>query len=140
MSLIVQKFGGTSVGTIERIEAVARKVKIARERGDDVVVVVSAMSGETNRLISLAKDIADRPDPREMDVLVSTGEQVTIALLCMALKKIDCPARSYTGGQIRILTDKAHGKARILEIDDKPMRTDLAAGSVVVVAGFQGVD
>ena len=140
MSLIVQKFGGTSVGTIERIEAVARKVKAARERGDDVVVVVSAMSGETNRLIGLATDITERPDPREMDVLVSTGEQVTIALLCMALKKVDCAARSYTGGQIRILTDKAHGKARILEIDDKPVRADLDAGRVVVVAGFQGVD
>jgi aspartate kinase len=140
MSLIVQKFGGTSVGTIERIEAVARKVKAARERGDDVVVVVSAMSGETNRLIGLATDITERPDPREMDVLVSTGEQVTIALLCMALKKIDCAARSYTGGQIRILTDKAHTKARIMEIDDKPVRADLDAGLVVVVAGFQGVD
>jgi aspartate kinase len=140
MSLIVQKFGGTSVGTIERIEAVAQKVKGARERGDDVVVVVSAMSGETNRLIGLATDISDRPDPREMDVLVSTGEQVTIALLCMALKKIDCPARSYTGGQVRILTDKAHGKARILDIDNEPVRADLDAGRVVVVAGFQGVD
>jgi aspartate kinase len=140
MSLIVQKFGGTSVGTIERIEAVAQKVKAARERGDDVVVVVSAMSGETNRLIGLATDISERPDPREMDVLVSTGEQVTIALLCMALKKIDCPARSYTGGQIRILTDKAHGKARILEIDNEPVQADLEAGRVVVVAGFQGVD
>ncbi len=140
MSLIVQKFGGTSVGTIERIEAVAQKVKGVRERGDDVVVVVSAMSGETNRLIGLASEISERPDPREMDVLVSTGEQVTIALLCMALKKIDCPARSYTGGQIRILTDKAHGKARILDIDNEPVRSDLEAGRVVVVAGFQGVD
>lgn len=140
MSLIVQKFGGTSVGTIERIEAVAQKIKGARERGDDVVVVVSAMSGETNRLIALASDISERPDPREMDVLVSTGEQVTIALLCMALKKIDCPARSYTGGQIRILTDKAHGKARILDIDNAPVQADLDAGRVVVVAGFQGVD
>ncbi len=140
MSLIVQKFGGTSVGTIERIEAVAQKVKAVRERGDDVIVVVSAMSGETNRLIALANGIDKRPDPREMDVLVSTGEQVTIALLCIALKKIDCPARSYTGGQIRILTDSAHGKARILEIDDGPVRADLKAGRVVVVAGFQGVD
>ena len=140
MSLIVQKYGGTSVGTIERIEAVAQKVAAARKRGDDVVVVVSAMSGETNRLIALANQIDDRPDPREMDVLVSTGEQVTIALLCMALKKIGCPARSYTGGQIRILTDHAHGKARIQEIDDAPVRADLKAGLVVVVAGFQGVD
>ncbi len=140
MALIVQKFGGTSVGTIERIEAVAQQVKAARERGDNVVVVVSAMSGETNRLIALAKDIDERPDLREMDVLVSTGEQVTIALLCIALKKIDCPARSYTGGQVRILTDQAYGKARILNIDDGPVRDDLSAGRVVVVAGFQGVD
>jgi aspartate kinase len=140
MSLIVQKYGGTSVGTIERIEAVAQKVADARNRGDDIVVVVSAMSGETNRLIGLATDIDERPDPREMDVLVSTGEQVTIALLCMALKKASCPARSYTGGQIRILTDQAHGKARILDIDDTPVRADLEAGRVVVVAGFQGVD
>ncbi len=140
MSLIVQKYGGTSVGTIERIEAVAQKVAAARKRGDDIVVVVSAMSGETNRLIALATEIDDRPDPREMDVLVSTGEQVTIALLCMALKKIGCPARSYTGGQIRILTDHAHGKARIQDIDDAPVRSDLQAGLVVVVAGFQGVD
>ncbi len=140
MSLIVQKYGGTSVGTIERIEAVAAKVAAARSRGDRLVVVVSAMSGETNRLIKLATDIDQRPDPREMDVLVSTGEQVTIALLCMALNKIGCPARSYTGGQIRILTDQAHGKARILDIDDAPVRADLEAGRVVVVAGFQGVD
>ncbi len=140
MSLIVQKFGGTSVGTIERIEAVAQKVKATREHGHDVVVVVSAMSGETNRLISLAKDIDERPAPREMDVLVSTGEQVTIALLSMALQKIDCPARSYTGGQIRILTDQAYGKARIQKIDDEAVRADLNVGRVVVVAGFQGVD
>ncbi len=140
MSLIVQKYGGTSVGTIERIEVVAAKVAAARSRGDKVVVVVSAMSGETNRLIKLATEIHARPDPREMDVLVSTGEQVTIALLCMALKKIGCPARSYTGGQIRILTDQAHGKARILDIDHAPVMADLDAGSVVVVAGFQGVD
>ena len=140
MSLIVQKYGGTSVGTIERIEAVAQKVSAARKHGDDIVVVVSAMSGETNRLIALATEIDDRPDPREMDVLVSTGEQVTIALLCMALKKVGCPARSYTGGQIRILTDQAHGKARIQDIDDAPVRADLEAGRVVVVAGFQGVD
>lgn len=140
MSLIVQKYGGTSVGTIERIEVVAAKVAAARSRGDHVVVVVSAMSGETNRLIKLATEIDGRPDPREMDVLVSTGEQVTIALLCMALSKIGCPARSYTGGQIRILTDQAHGKARILDIEDVPVRADLDAGRVVVVAGFQGVD
>jgi len=140
MSLIVQKYGGTSIGTIERIEVIAAKVAAARSRGDQIVVVVSAMSGETNRLIKLATEIDERPDPREMDVLVSTGEQVTIALLCMALNKIGCQARSYTGGQIRILTDQAHGKARIQEIDDVPVRTDLDAGRVVVVAGFQGVD
>ncbi len=128
------------MGTIERIEAVARKVKAARERGDDVIVVVSAMSGETNRLIALSKDIDESPDPREMDVLVSTGEQVTIALLSMALQKIGCPARSYTGGQIKILTDQAYSKARILDIDDESVRADLSAGRVVVVAGFQGVD
>ncbi|OMH28374.1 aspartate kinase [Motiliproteus sp. MSK22-1] len=140
MALIVQKYGGTSVGTVERIEAVAEKVKAFRERGDDVVVVVSAMSGETNRLIGLAKDIQDTPTPREMDVLVSTGEQVTIALLCMALNKRGCPARSYTGSQVRILTDDAHMKARIRDIDDENIRGDLKAGRVVVVAGFQGVD
>jgi aspartate kinase len=140
MALIVQKYGGTSVGSVERIEAVAKKVAAARQRGDSVVVVVSAMSGETNRLIGLANEIQERPDPREMDVLVSTGEQVTIALLSMALHKIGCPARSYTGGQVRILTDSAHSKARIQEIDDAPVRADLEAGRVVIVAGFQGVD
>ncbi len=140
MALIVQKYGGTSVGSIERIEAVAEKVAAVRQRGDDVVVVVSAMSGETNRLIALAKEIDDQPDPREMDVLVSTGEQVTIALLCMALQKKGFPARSYTGGQVHILTDSAFSKARIRDIDDDRVRTDLEAGRVVVVAGFQGVD
>lgn len=140
MSLIVQKYGGTSVGTTERIEAVAEKVHAFRERGEDVVVVVSAMSGETNRLIALAKDIHPDPSAREMDVLVSTGEQVTIALLCMALQKRGCDARSYTGGQVRILTDSAHSKARIEEIDAHRMQEDLTAGRVVVVAGFQGVD
>ncbi|MCW8886437.1 MAG: aspartate kinase [Motiliproteus sp.] len=140
MALIVQKYGGTSVGTVERIEAVAEKVKGFRERGDDVVVVVSAMSGETNRLIGLAQEIQSPPTAREMDVLVSTGEQVTIALLCMALNKRGCPARSYTGSQVRILTDDAHTKARIRDIDDENIRRDLKAGRVVVVAGFQGVD
>ncbi|UTF60441.1 aspartate kinase [Gilvimarinus sp. DA14] len=140
MSLLVQKYGGTSVGTVERIEAVAEKVAGFRAQGHDMVVVVSAMSGETNRLIALAKDIQNTPDPREMDVLVSTGEQVTIALLCMALKKRGCDARSYTGGQVRILTDSSHTKARIQEIDEANMRADLNAGRVVVVAGFQGVD
>ena len=140
MSLIVQKYGGTSVGTIERIEAVAEKIVGFRERGDDVVVVVSAMSGETNRLIGLAGEINDEPSPREMDVLVSTGEQVTIALLSMALQKRGYDARSYTGSQVRILTDSSHSKARIQEIDAHHMEHDLSKGRVVVVAGFQGSD
>jgi aspartate kinase len=140
MSLIVQKYGGTSVGTIARIEAVAEKVASFRRCGDDVVVVVSAMSGETNRLIGLASEIHDDPSPREMDVLVSTGEQVTIALLSMALQKRGCDARSYTGGQVRILTDNSHSKARIQDIDAHHMQADLSAGRVVVVAGFQGAD
>ncbi|NHN38354.1 aspartate kinase [Pseudomaricurvus alcaniphilus] len=140
MSLFVQKYGGTSVGSIERIEAVAAKVAAFREAGHDIVVAVSAMSGETNRLIALAQEIQDNPDPREMDVLVSTGEQVTIALLSMALKKRGHEARSYTGSQVRILTDQSHTKARILDIDVARMRADLDAGRVVVVAGFQGVD
>ncbi len=140
MSLIVQKYGGTSVGSVERIERVAEKVMGWRAQGHDVIVVVSAMSGETNRLISLAKEIDANPAPREMDVLVSTGEQVTIALLSMALEKRGCAARSYTGHQVHIRTDSAFNKARILEIDDQRVRADLAAGRVVVVAGFQGVD
>lgn len=140
MSLIVQKYGGTSVGTVERIKAVADKVIGFRQAGHDVVVVVSAMSGETNRLIGLASEMQEKPDAREMDVLVSTGEQVTIALLCMALKAGGQDARSYTGGQVRILTDDSHTKARIQEIDDAKMRADLELGRVVVVAGFQGVD
>ncbi len=142
MALIVQKFGGTSVGTVERIEQVADKVKKFREAGDDLVVVLSAMSGETNRLIDLAKQISgdQQPVPRELDVIVSTGEQVTIALLAMALIKRGVPAVSYTGNQVRILTDSAHNKARILQIDDQKIRGDLKAGRVVVVAGFQGVD
>jgi aspartate kinase len=141
MALIVQKFGGTSVGTIERIAQVADKVKKFRENGDDIVVVVSAMSGETNRLIDLAKQITDgEPVARELDVMVSTGEQVTIALLAMALIKRGVPAVSYTGNQARILTDSAHNKARILQIDDQKIRAELKAGRVVVVAGFQGVD
>ena len=141
MALIVQKFGGTSVGTVERIALVAEKVKKFREKGDDIVVVVSAMSGETNRLIDLAKQISDdQPVARELDVMVSTGEQVTIALLAMALIKRGVPAVSYTGSQVRILTDSSHTKARILSIDDTNIRADLKAGRVVVVAGFQGVD
>ena len=140
MALIVQKYGGTSVGSIERILAVAEKVKRYRDRGDQVVVVVSAMSGETNRLIALANQIDEANDPREMDVLVSTGEQVTIALLSMTLQKIGCPARSYTGGQVHILTDSAYSKARIRDIDGARVKADLDAGKVVVIAGFQGVD
>ncbi len=140
MALLVQKFGGTSVGTTERIEAVAEKVSRFRKEGHDVVVVVSAMSGETNRLIALANNIMEEPTPREMDVLVSTGEQVTIALLSMALQKRGCEARSYTGSQVRILTDSSHTKARIKQIDEQRMREDLDAGRVVVVAGFQGMD
>jgi len=140
MSLFVQKYGGTSVGSIERIEAVADKVAGFKAQGHDMVVVLSAMSGETNRLIELARQIQEHPDPREMDVLVSTGEQVTIALLSMALKKRGYDACSYTGGQVKILTDNAHTKARIQRIDVERMRRDLDAGRVVVVAGFQGVD
>jgi aspartate kinase len=140
MALIVQKYGGTSVGSVERIQAVAERVARFRERGDQVVVVVSAMSGETNRLIELAKGITSTPSNREMDVLVSTGEQVTIALLAMALHKRDIDARSYTGAQVPIRTNDAHAKARIEEISDARMRADLGAGRVVVVAGFQGVN
>jgi aspartate kinase len=140
MALIVQKYGGTSVGSIERIQHVAARVKRQRERGDDVVVVVSAMSGETNRLIALAGEISNNPSPREMDVLVSTGEQVTIALLCLALQEIGCAARSYTGAQVHILTDSAHSKARIKDIDHARVCADIRSGRVVVVAGFQGVD
>ncbi|MFB0987736.1 MAG: aspartate kinase [Gammaproteobacteria bacterium] len=140
MALIVQKFGGTSVGTVERIEAVADKIVGFRERGDDVVVVVSAMSGETNRLIALAKDIMEYPTPREMDVLLSTGEQVTIALLSMALEKRGFGARSFTGAQVKILTCNTHMKARIREIDGTRIHAQLEQGNVVVVAGFQGTD
>ena len=140
MALIVQKFGGTSVGTVERIEAVADKIIDFRERGDEIVVVVSAMSGETNRLTALAKDIMEYPTPREMDVLLSTGEQVTIALLSMALEKRGFGARSFTGGQVKILTCETHTKARIREIDGTRIHAQLEQGNVVVVAGFQGVD
>ena len=140
MALIVQKYGGTSVGTVDRIKNVAKRVGRFRDEGHDVVVVVSAMSGETNRLISLAHEASENPPARELDVLVTTGEQVTIALLSMVLQANGYDARSYTGAQVRILTDDAHGKARIQEIDDGKMRADLAAGRVVVVAGFQGVD
>ena len=140
MALFVQKYGGTSVGTVERIQAVAEKIKRFRDQGHDIVVVVSAMSGETNRLIGLAKEIQETPDPREYDVLVSTGEQVTISLLSMALKNLGLDARSYTGAQVRIKTDSSHTKARIEDIQTDLMRQDLDAGRVVVVAGFQGMD
>ena len=140
MALIVQKFGGTSVGSLDRIANVAAKVRGFRERGDDVVVVVSAMSGETDRLIDLARTFQEPPDPRELDVLLSTGEQVTIALLAMALQAKGCPARSYTGHQVHIRTDSAHNRARIVSVDHRRIRADLAAGRVVVVAGFQGMD
>ena len=140
MALIVQKYGGTSVANPERILAVAEKVARARAAGDDMVVVVSAMSGETNRLIELAKNVNPDASARELDVLISTGEQVTIALLSMALERQGCPARSYTGSQVHIRTDSAHGKARITDIDESRVREDLKKGRVVVVAGFQGAD
>jgi aspartate kinase len=140
MALIVQKYGGTSVANVERIRAVAERVAKFKMLGHQVVVVLSAMSGETNRLIGLAKQIQATPDPRELDMMVSTGEQVTIALLAMALKDLGLKAKSYTGPQVRILTDNAHTKARILSIDEDKMRADLDSGHVLVVAGFQGVD
>lgn len=140
MSLIVQKYGGTSVGSVERIEAVADKIERTYKDGHQLIVVLSAMSGETNRLIGLANDIDTMANPREMDVLLSTGEQVTIALLCIALHKRGIGAKSYTGSQIKILTDNSYGKARIQEIDDYRVKEDLTSGHVVVVAGFQGAD
>ena len=140
MALIVQKYGGTSVGSPERIRAVAQRVAKWRRGGHQVVVVVSAMSGETNRLIALARQINPDPDARELDVIASTGEQVTIGLTAMALRGFGIEARSYTGTQVRVLTDSAFGKARIVEIDDARLRADLDAGVVPVVAGFQGVD
>ncbi len=140
MALLVYKFGGTSVGSAERIKAVADKVKKAHELGDQIVVVLSAMSGETNRLIALANEMQAQPTEREMDVLISTGEQVTVALLSMALHELGCDAVSYTGAQVKILTDSSFTKARIRKIDDAKLRADLDAGKVVVVAGFQGID
>ena len=140
MALYVQKYGGTSVGSIERIEAVADKLKSFHDAGHQLVVAVSAMSGETNRLIALAKGISESPDPREMDVLVSTGEQVTIALLAMALQKRGIMARSFTGWQVGIKTDSAFMKARIEDIETDGMRKVLDAGGIVIVAGFQGID
>ena len=140
MALIVQKYGGTSVGSVERIKNVAKRVAKWRAAGHDVVVVVSAMSGETNRLIGLAKEIQALPDPRELDQVAATGEQVTIGLTSMALQALGQKARSYTGAQVRILTDDAYTKARIISIDDDRIRKDLNEGFVVIVAGFQGVD
>jgi aspartate kinase len=140
MSLIVQKYGGTSVGTIERIRNVARRVAHYHAKGHQLVIVVSAMSGETNRLLALAKEISAQPNPRELDVIAATGEQVTIGLLAIALQEMGLPAKSYTGGQVRILTDNSFTKARILEIDEGAMRRDLDAGTIVIVAGFQGED
>jgi aspartate kinase len=140
MALIVQKYGGTSVGDVDRIRNVARRVIRMKEAGNDVVVVVSAMAGETNRLVALAQRMADIPDEREMDVVMATGEQVTIGLLAMTIKSMGHGARSFTGSQVRILTDSAHTKARIRKIDDNAMRVALARGEVVVVAGFQGID
>jgi aspartate kinase len=140
MAIIAQKYGGTSVGSTDRIKNVARRVAHYAKQGHKLVVVVSAMSGETNRLLALAKELSPAPNPRELDVVAATGEQVTIGLLAIALESIGLRAKSYTGGQVRVLTDDAYTKARILEIDQASMRRDLDAGTVVVVAGFQGVD
>jgi len=140
MALIVQKYGGTSVGSVERIRNVARRVARYHREGHQLVVVVSAMSGETNRLLALAKELAPEPNPRELDVVAATGEQVTIGLLAIALEAVGLKSKSYTGGQIRVLTDSAFTKARILSIDEDRIRADLDAGTIVVVAGFQGVD
>jgi aspartate kinase len=140
MALIVQKYGGTSVGSTERIQSVAKRIARFHREGHQLVVVPSAMSGETNRLLALAKDLSPDPDPRELDVVAATGEQVTIGLLAIALNHLGLKARSYTGGQVRVLTDSAFTKARILEIDDTRIRKDLAEGVIVIVAGFQGVD
>ncbi|WP_029911567.1 aspartate kinase [Pelobacter seleniigenes] len=140
MALVVQKYGGTSVGTVERIRNVARRVAKTFDDGNDVVVIVSAMAGETNRLVALAEEISEFPNEREYDVLVSTGEQVTIALLSMCLQSMGYNAKSYLGYQIPMVTDKAHAKARIKSIDDKKIREDLKSGTIIVVAGFQGTD
>ncbi|MBU5616094.1 aspartate kinase [Psychrobacter sp. TAE2020] len=140
MALIVQKYGGTSMGSIDRIKNVAKRVKRWHDHGHQIVVVVSAMSGETNRLIDLARQISSQPDPREYDQMVSTGEQVSISLLAMAIKELGIGARSFTGRQVAIKTDAAHNKARIESIDDKNIREQLDAGNVVIVAGFQGID
>jgi len=140
MALIVQKYGGTSMGSPERIRSVAHRVKRWKANGHQVVVVVSAMSGETNRLVALAREVSQEPHPRELDVMLATGEQVTIALLAMALQDIGIKARSYTGAQVKVLTDSVHTKARILSIEEQHMRRDIEDDTVVIVAGFQGVD
>src|ERR687896_2221146 len=140
MALIVQKFGGTSVGSVERIRNVARRVAKWKAAGHDLVVVPSAMAGETNRLIALAESLQKQPDPRELDVVASAGEQVTIGLLSMALMAIGVKAKSYTGWQVQVLTNSAFTRSRIIRIDEQAIRSDLESGHVVVVAGFQGVD
>ena len=140
MALIVQKYGGTSIGTVDRIQNVAKKIKKWQAQGNDLVIVVSAMSGETNRLMGLAHQISDKPSPRELDMILTTGEQVTIGLLAMALEAEGVPAISFTGQQVGIVTDKSFNKARIQSIDDKKIRAELEIGRVVVIAGFQGVD
>jgi aspartate kinase len=140
MALIVQKYGGTSIGTVDRIQNVAKKIKKWREQGNELVIVVSAMSGETNRLIGLAQQITAKPNPRELDMILTTGEQVTIGLLAIALESIGVPAISFTGQQVGIVTDQSFNKARIQSIDNQKIRTELDAGKVVVIAGFQGVD
>lgn len=140
MALIVQKYGGTSVASPDRIRNIARRVERYKSIGHQIVVVVSAMSGETNRLLALAKDISPEPNARELDVIISTGEQVTVGLTALALMEVGLKAKSYTGAQVKILTDDAHGKARILDIDDSSIRKDLDDGYVIVVAGFQGTD
>src|SRR5262245_20863510 len=140
MALIVQKFGGTSVGSVERIKNVARRVAKWKAAGHDLVVVPSAMAGETNRLIALAQALQPQPDPRELDVVAATGEQVAIGLLTMALLELGLKARSYAGWQVKVLTNSAYTKSRIIDIDDGPIRRDLKEGRAVVVAGFQGVD
>ncbi len=140
MALIVQKYGGTSMGSPERIRNVAKRVSRWKAQGHQIVVVVSAMSGETNRLVALAHEVSSQPDLREMDAMLATGEQVSIALLAMALRDLGLKAKSYTGGQVKVLTDSAFSKARILDIDDSNIRQDLNNDTVVIVAGFQGVD
>lgn len=140
MALVVQKYGGTSVGDIERIKNVARRVAKTYDSGNELVVVLSAMSGETNKLVALANEICEFPDTREYDVLVSSGEQVTVALLAMCLKSMGYKAKSYLGHQVPIVTDSAHSKARIEKISEKNMRQDLHDGTIIIAAGFQGVD